>query len=132
VSMSFPGCCGPGINADIIIYFRLLHNQREMLKIISTIGHVLCVLLFMNVFIPSMLIAILILLRSMTNSRFYESLFHHCVTSARCIIILAFCLCFSLCHRNNSKSFLFANQHFKQGMIGTYQNAFLCLPFLLL
>jgi hypothetical protein len=127
-----PGCCGPSINTDIIIYFCLLRNQGGRFKIINTIGHVLCVLLFMNEFMPSMLIAILILLGSMANSEFCESIFHHCVASARCLNILASCLCFPLCHRNTSDSFLFANQHFKLGMIGKYQNTFLDMSFLLL
>jgi uncharacterized membrane protein len=129
--MSFPDCCGPDINPDIIMYFCLLHNQRGRFKIISTIGHVLCVLLFMNEFMPYVLIVILILLGLMANSAFHESMFHHCVASVGCLIILAFCLCFALCHRNNSDS-LFANKRYKRGMIGKYQNTFLCLPFLLL
>jgi hypothetical protein len=83
------------------------------------------VLLFMNGFMPSVLIAILIFLGSMANSGFRESMFHHCVTSAGCIIFLASCLCFTLYHRNNSDSFLFANQCFKWGMVGKYQNTFL-------
>jgi hypothetical protein len=130
--MSFPGGCGPGINPNNIIYFRLLHNQGGRFKIVSTIGHVLCVLLFMNEFMPSVLIAILIFLRSMANSAFHESIFDHCVTSVGCLIIPASCLCFSSCHRNNSDSFLFANQCFKWGMIGKDQNTFLGPPFLLL
>jgi hypothetical protein len=130
VSISFPGCCGLGISPDIIIYFCLLHNQGGRFKIVSTIGHVLCVLLFLNGFMPSVLIAILIFLESMANSGFCKSMFHHCVASAGCLIILASCLCFSLCHCNNFDS-LFANQHFKGGMIGKYQNTFLGLPFLL-
>jgi uncharacterized membrane protein len=131
VSMSFTGCYGPGINPDIIIYFCLLHNQRGRFKIISTIGQVLCVLLFMNGFMPSVLIAILIFLGSMTNLGFHESTFLHCVASVGCLIISASCLCFSLCHHNNSNSFLFANQCFKRGIIGMYQNTFLASPFLL-
>jgi uncharacterized membrane protein len=131
--MSFPGWCGPGIKPDIIIYFRLLHNQGGRFKIVNTIGHVLCVLLlFMNGFMPSVLIMILIFLGSFANSGFRESIFHHCVALAGCLIIPASCLCFSLCHCNNFDSFLFANQHFKQGMIGKYQNTFLGPPFLLL
>jgi uncharacterized membrane protein len=128
--MSFPGCCGPVISPDIIIYFHLLHNQGERFKIVSPIGHVLCVLLFMNGFMPSVLIAILIFLGWMANSGFHESMFHICVAPAECLIIPASCLCFSLCHHNNSDS-LFANQCFKWGMIGKYQNTFLGLPFLL-
>jgi hypothetical protein len=92
----------------------------------------LCVLLFMNGFMPSVLITILIFLRSFTNSGFCESIFCHCVASAGCLIIVTSCLCFFLCHRNNSDSFLFANQRFKRGMIGKYQNTFLVPPFLLL
>jgi hypothetical protein len=126
--MSFPGCCGPNISPNIIIYFHLLHNQRGRFKIISTIGHVLCVLLFKKGYMPSVLIAILIFLGSMLNLGFRESMFCHCVTSAGCLIILASYLCFSLCHRNNSDS-LFANQRFKWGMIGKYQNIYLCPPF---
>jgi hypothetical protein len=128
--MSFLGYCGPGINPDIIIYFCLLHNQGGRFKIINKIVHVLCVLLFMNGFMPSMLIATLIFLGSMANSGFRESMFHHCVTLAGCLIISASCLCFSLCHHNNSDS-LFANQRFKRGMIGKYQNTFLGPHFLL-
>jgi uncharacterized membrane protein len=120
VSMSLPGCCGPSISHDIIIYFLLLHNQGGRFKIVSIIGHVICVLLFMNGFMPSVFIAILIFLGSIANLGFHESMFHHCVSSAGCLIILASCLCFFLCHRNNSDS-LFANQHFKRGMIGKYQ-----------
>jgi hypothetical protein len=112
--MSFPGYCGPGISSNIIIYFCLLHNQGGRFKIVSIIDHVLCVLLFMNGFMPSAPIAILILLGSMANSGFCESLFCHCVASAGCLIILASCICFSLCPRNNSNSLL-ANQCFKQG-----------------
>jgi hypothetical protein len=130
VLMSFLGCCGPGISSDIIIYFRLLHNQGGKFKIVSTIGHVLCVLLFKKVFMPSVLIAILIFLRSMANSRFHESMFCHCVASAGCLVIPTSCLCFSLCRHNNCDS-LFANQRFKRGMIGKYQNTFLGPPFLL-
>jgi hypothetical protein len=89
------------INPDIIIYFRLLHNQGGRFKIINIIGHVL---LFMNSFLPYVLIAILIFLRSMANSAFRESIFCHCVASAGCLIILTSCLRFSLCHRNNSDS----------------------------
>jgi hypothetical protein len=129
--MSFPGCCGPDISPHIIIYFCLLHNQGGRFKIVSTIGHVLYVLLFKKGFMTLVLIAILIFLTSMANSRFRESMFHHCVASAECLIILASCLCFSLCHRNNSDYFLFANQRFKQGIIGKYQNTFLGLLFLL-
>jgi hypothetical protein len=131
VSMLFLCCCGLGISPDIIIYFRLSHNQGGMFKIISTIGHVLCVLLFVNGFMPSVLIAIQIFLRSMINSGFCELIFHHCVALAGCLIIPASCLCFSLCHRNNSDYFLFANQHFKQEIIAKYQNTFLVPPFLL-
>jgi hypothetical protein len=130
VSMSFPGSCDPGINTDIIIYFHLLHNQGEMIKIVSTIGHVLCVLLFMNEFMSLVLIAILIFLGSMTNSGFRESIFCYYVASAGCLIILTSCLCFSLYHRNNFDS-LFVNHLFKQKMIGKYQNIFLGPPFLL-
>jgi hypothetical protein len=88
------------------------------------------VLLFMNGFMPSMLIMILIFLRSMANSGFYESMFCHYVASVGCLIIPAFCLCFSLCHRNNSDS-LFANQCFKPEMTGKYENTFLGPSFLL-
>jgi hypothetical protein len=132
VSMSFLGCCGPGINPIIIIYFRLLHNQGGRFKIVSTVDHMLCVLLFMNEFMSYVLIVILIFLGSIANSGFRESMFHHFVASAGCLIILASCICFSLCHRNNSDSFLFANQRFKRGMIGKYQSTFLGMPFLLL
>jgi hypothetical protein len=131
VSMSLSGCCGPGISHDIIIYFRLLHKQGGRFKIDSTIGHVLCVLLFQKGFMSSVLIAILIFLRSMANSGFRESMFHHYVASAGCLIISASCLCFSLCHHNNSDSSLFANQRFKRGMIEKYENTFLGPPFLL-
>jgi hypothetical protein len=130
VSMSFPGYCGPSISPDIIIYFRMLHNQGGRSKIMSTIGHMLCVLLFKKGFISSVLIAILIFLGSMTNSGFHESIFYHCVALAGCLIILTSCLYFSSCHRNNSDS-LFANQCFKRAMIGKYQNIFLGPPFLL-
>jgi hypothetical protein len=130
VSMSFPGCRGPGISPDIIIYFHLLHNQEGRIKIVSTINHVLCVLLLMNEFMSSVLIAILIILGSMANSGFHESMFHHCVASAGCLIIPTFCLCFSLFHCNNFDS-LFAKQRFKRGMIEKYQRYFLGLPFLL-
>jgi hypothetical protein len=58
--MSFQGCYGPDINPDIIIYFRLLHNQGERFKIVITIGNVL---LFMNGFMLSVLVVILIFLR---------------------------------------------------------------------
>jgi hypothetical protein len=129
--MSFPGCCGSFINPNIIIYFCLLHNQGGRFKIVSTIGHVLCVLLFMNRFMPSVLIVILIFLRTMANSGFHESIFHHCVASVGCLIILASYLCFSLCHRNNAGSFLSTNQCLKRGMIEKYQNMFLGSPFLL-
>jgi hypothetical protein len=129
--MSFSGCCGPGISPGIIIYFRLLHNQGGRFKIASTIGHVLCVLMFMNEFMPSMLIVIIIFLGSMANLGFHESIFHQCVTSLGCLIIPASYLCFSLCHHNNFDSFLFINQRFKRGMIGKYQNTFLGSPFLL-
>jgi hypothetical protein len=128
--MSFLGYCGLGINSDIIIYFRFFHNQGERFKIVSTIDHVLCVLVFMNGFMSSMLIAILIFLGSMANSGFHELMFHHCVASVGCLIIPASCLCFSLCHCKNSDS-LFANQCFKRGMIGKYQNTFLDPSFLL-
>jgi hypothetical protein len=130
VLMSFPNCCGPDISPDIILYSRLLHNQGGRFKIVSTIGHVLCVLLFKKGFMPSVLIAILIFLRSMANSEFCELMFHHCVASAGCLIIPTSCLCFSLSHHNNSES-LFANQCFKREMIGKYQNIFLGPPFLL-
>jgi hypothetical protein len=126
--MSFPGCCGPYINSNIIIYFCLLHNQGGRFKIINTIGHVLYVLLFMNEFMPSVLIVILIFLGSMENSGFHESMFHHYVASAGCLIISASCLSFYLCQRNNSDS-LFANQHFKRGMIGKYEKHFFRLTF---
>jgi hypothetical protein len=125
--MSFLCCCGLGINPDIIIYFRLLHNQGERFKIVSTICHVL---LFKKGFMSLVLIVILIFLGSMTNLGFCESMFHHCVISAGCLIILAFCVCFSLCHRNNSDS-LFTNQRFKRGIIRKYQNTFLGPHFLL-
>jgi hypothetical protein len=60
VLISFLGYCGSGINLDIIIYFCLLHNQGGRFKIISINYHVLCVLLFMNGFMPYVLIMILI------------------------------------------------------------------------
>jgi hypothetical protein len=88
--------------------------------------------LFMHEFMPSVLIMIQIFLRSFANLGFRESIFHHCVASAGCLIISASYLCFSLCHHNNSDSFLFANQRFKRGMIEKYQNTFLGPPFLLL
>jgi hypothetical protein len=72
----------PRYQPDIIIYFLLLHNQGVRFKIVSTIAHVPCVLLFMNGFMPSMLIVILIFLGSMTNLGFRESMFHHCVASS--------------------------------------------------
>jgi hypothetical protein len=125
-----PRLLRPWYQSDIIIYFCLLHNQGGTFKIVSTIGHVICVLLFMNGFMPSVLIVILIFFGSMANSGFRESMFRHCVASAGCLIIPASCLCFSLCHHNNFDS-LFANQHFKRGVIGKYQNTFLGLPFLL-
>jgi hypothetical protein len=131
VSMSFLGYCGPSISPDIIIYFHLLHNKGGRFKIISIIGHVLCVLLFKKGFMPSVLIVILIFFRSMINSGFCESIFQHYVASAECLIILVSCLCFSLCHRNNPDSFLFANQCFKRGTIGKYQNTFLDPSFIL-
>jgi hypothetical protein len=118
-----PRLLWPQYQSYIIIYFRLLHNQGGRFKIISTIGHVVSVLLFKKGFMPSVLIGILIFLGSMTNSRLHKSMFHHCVASAGCLIIPASCLCFSLCHHNNSDS-LFANQHFKRGMIVKYQNTF--------
>jgi hypothetical protein len=130
VSMSFLDCCGLDISPNIIIYFCLLHNQGGRFRIVTAIGHVLCVQLFMNGFILSVLIAILIFLRSMANSGFRESIFRHCVALAGCLIILASCLCFSLRHHNNSDS-SFANQRFKRKMIGKYQNTFLGPPFLL-
>jgi hypothetical protein len=102
------------------MYFCLLHNQGGRLYIIRTIGQVLCVLLFMNGFMPYVLIAILIFLGSSANSGFRESMFCHCVASAGCLINPS-PLCFSLCHRNNSDSFLFANQRTNQRMIGKYQ-----------
>jgi hypothetical protein len=128
--MSFTGCCGPDINTDIIIYFCLLHNQGGRFKIISKIGHEICVLLFINEFMPYVLIVILIFLGSMANSEFRESIFYHYVASVGCLIISVSCLCFSLCHHNNSDS-LFVNQCFKRGMIGKYKNTFLGPPFLL-
>jgi hypothetical protein len=73
--MLFLGCCGPGINPDIIIYFRLLHNQGGRFKIVRTIGHVLCVLLFMNEFMPLVLIVILIFLESMEIQDFVNQCF---------------------------------------------------------
>jgi uncharacterized membrane protein len=82
--------------------YSLLHNQRGRFKIISTIGHVLCVLLVKNGFMPSVLIAILIFLGSMANLGFRESMLCHCMVSVGCLIILTSCLCFPLCHRNNS------------------------------
>jgi hypothetical protein len=103
--MLFPDCCGLDINLDIIIYLCLLHNQGGMFKIISTIGHALCVLLFMNGFMPFVLIVILIFLGLMINSGFHESMFQYCVTSIDCLIISASCLCFSLCYHNNFDSF---------------------------
>jgi hypothetical protein len=132
VSILFPGCCDPGIKLDTIIYFCLLHNQRGRFKITNTIGYVLCVLLFINRFIPSVLIVILIFLRSMANSGFYESMFRHYVASVGCLIYPTYYLCFSVCHHNNSDFFLFANQYFKRGMIAKYQNTFFGLSFLLL
>jgi hypothetical protein len=123
--MSFPGCCGLGINSNITIYFNLLHNQGGRFQVVSTIGHVLCVLLFMNGFMSSVLIAILIFLRSLANLGFRKSMFCHNVAPVGWLIILASYLHFSLCHRNNSNSSLFANQRFKRGMIRKYQNTFL-------
>jgi uncharacterized membrane protein len=91
-----------------IIYFHLLHNQGGRFKIVSIVGHVLCVLLFMNGFMSSMLIAILIFLGSLVNSGFRESMFRHHGASPGCLTIPTSFLCFSLCHRNNSESILFA------------------------
>jgi hypothetical protein len=76
--MSILGCCGLGIKSDNILYFHLLHNQGGRFKIIITIDHVLYVLVFMNEIMSSMLIAILVFLRSMTNLGFRELMFHHC------------------------------------------------------
>jgi hypothetical protein len=90
------------------------NNQGGRLKIVNTIGHVLCVLLFMNGFMSSVLIAILLFLRSLANSGYRKSMFHHCVASAECLICPTSCLCFCLCYRNNSDSFLFANQRFNE------------------
>jgi hypothetical protein len=87
--MSFIGRCDPDINLDNKIYFCLLHNQGGRFKIISTIGHVLCVLLFTNEFMPSVLIAVLIFLRSQASSGFHRSMFQHCVTSTGCLIRLS-------------------------------------------
>jgi hypothetical protein len=42
---------------------------------------VLCVLLFMNEFMPFVLIVILIFLGSMANLGFHELMFCHCVAS---------------------------------------------------
>jgi uncharacterized membrane protein len=53
-----------------------------MFKIVNTIDHVLCMLLFMNGFMTSVLIVILIFLGSMANSGFHESMFCHYVASA--------------------------------------------------
>jgi hypothetical protein len=89
VLMSFIGRCDPDINLDNKIYFCLLHNQGGRFKIISTIGHVLCVLLFTNEFMPSVLIAVLIFLRSQASSGFHRSMFQHCVTSTGCLIRLS-------------------------------------------
>jgi hypothetical protein len=108
----------------LIVSFVLL-SKRETPSVI-------CVLLFMNELMSPVLIAMLILLGSKTNSRFCKSMFHHCVASAECLIISASYLCFSLCHQNNFDSFLFANQHFKRGILGKYQNTFFGPPFLLL
>jgi hypothetical protein len=105
VSMSFLVCCGPSIKPDNIIYFRLLHNQGGRFKIVSTIGYVLCVLLFMNEFMPSMLIAILLFLESKANLGLRKSMFHHCVASIGCLIISTSYFCVSLCHHNNFDSF---------------------------
>jgi uncharacterized membrane protein len=66
-----------------------IYNQGGRFKIVSTIGHVLCVLLLKKGFMSSVLIAILIFLGSMANSGFHESMFHHCVASAGCLIIPA-------------------------------------------
>jgi hypothetical protein len=87
--MSFIGRCDPDINLDNKIYFCLLHNQGGRFKIISTIGHVLCVLLFTNEFMPSVLIAVLIFLRSQASSGFHRSMFRHCVASTGCLIRLS-------------------------------------------
>jgi hypothetical protein len=87
---------------DNIIYFCLLHNQGGRFKIINIIGHVLCVPLFMNGCMPFVLITILIFLGSFANSGFHELIFHHCVSSVGCLIILASCLCYL----NNSDSFV--------------------------
>jgi hypothetical protein len=127
--MSFPGWCGLGIKPNIIIYFRLLYNQGGRFKIINTIDHVL---LFMNGFMPSVPIMILIFVESFANLGFRESIFHHCVALGGCPANPASCLCISLCDLNNSNSFLFANQRFKRGMIRKYQNIILGPPFLLL
>jgi hypothetical protein len=94
------------------------------------VAYVLSMLLLMNGFMPSVLIAILIFHGSMVNSGFRESMFHHCVASAGCLIILTSWLCFSLYHRNNFKP-LFANQYYKRGIVGKYQNTILGQPFLL-
>jgi hypothetical protein len=75
------------------------------MKIINTIDHVLCVLLFMNEFMPSVPIEILIFIGSLANSGYRESMFHHYVASTGCLISMASCLCFSLCHCNNSDFF---------------------------
>jgi hypothetical protein len=117
--MSFPGYYGFGTNP-----FHLLHNQGGRFKIISIIGHMLCVLLFMNGFMSYMPIVILIFLVSMTNSEFHESIFYYCVALVRYLIISLSYLCFSLCHHNNFDLFLFVNQCFKRGMLGKYQNTF--------
>jgi hypothetical protein len=113
----------PKISVDVIPrllwpqYLAWQHNiflfVAGRFKIISTIGHELCVLLLTYV-----LIVILIFLGSLANSRICESMFHHCVVSVGCLIIPVSWLCFSLSHCHNSDSFLFAKQRFKCGVIG--------------
>jgi hypothetical protein len=91
--------------------FLLAHIYAHM----CTNGHVMCWLkehLVENILLTVFFVELgkremrpLIFLGSMANSGLHESMFHRCVVSAECLIILASCLCFILCYRNNSNSF---------------------------
>ena len=119
-SISLPGCFGPWISINIIMYFRFLHSQEGRLNIRRVTCHVLWLLPHsLNGFIPSVLKPNLMFLGSLSKSGNSLSTFLHWDTSVGCLNISS-CLRSSLCHRINLAWDLFLKKCFKHGITGKY------------
>ena len=121
MSMSFPGCFGPWIIIDIIMYFFFIHNQGVRLYMHRSTGHVLwLVLISPKGFIPSVHSPSLILLGSLIKFSNFLSIKSHWAPSFGCLINVS-AIRSSWCHRNLFASLGFANKRLNLGIKGKYQ-----------